>query len=83
MSTTTTRPAASRRNPNYARAAVRLEFRARDARALDQDGFTDHSPQQIRRWRSEATARRQAILERLAAALLLDADGDDAGPSAA
>ena len=71
-----------KRRAAFAKSAVYLEFRVRDARAVDQDGFTDHSPQQIRRWRSEAIARRQAVLERLAAALQLDGD-DDAGPSAA
>ena len=72
-----------KRRAAFAKAAVYAEFSGRNARALDQGGFTDHSPQQIRRWRSEAVARRQAILERLAAALLLDDDGDDAEPSAA
>ena len=81
MTITSLRPAASRRSSAFARAAVRLEFRARDARALDQDGFTDHSPQQIRCRRSEAIARRQAVLERLAHALRLD--DDDAESSAA
>ena len=69
MHTTPTRPAASRRSSAFARAAVYLEFRGRDARALHQGIFTDRSPQQIRCWRSEAIARRQAVLERLAAAL--------------
>ena len=72
--------AASRRT-DYARSAVFAAFQGRDARALDQDDFTDHSPQQIRFQRSEAIAPRQAILDQLAAALQLDDDGDDAGPS--
>ena len=43
MSITTTRPVSSRRN-SFARNAVFLEFRARDARHLDQAGFVDRAP---------------------------------------
>ena len=69
MPTTSPCPAASRRSSTFARDAVFTEFRPREARALDQGAFTDHSPQQIRRLHIEAIPRRQAVLERLAAAL--------------
>ena len=84
MSITTTRPASSRLN-SFARDAVFAAFGPQQARAIDQGAFTDHSPQQIRCLRSKAIARRQTVLDRLAAALLLGADDadDDAEPSAA
>ncbi len=48
-SSQTTPPAeldfASKRRADFARQAVRMEFRARDARALDRDDFVD-------RWRA-------------------------------
>jgi hypothetical protein len=53
MTTTHARPASSRPNPHttsprtrsrYARAAVFSSFRARDAKALDYDGFQDRPP---------------------------------------
>ncbi len=45
-STTSLRSASSRRNTDFARAAVRLEFRGRDAKAIDQGEFIDCLPDQ-------------------------------------
>ncbi len=77
MSTTTTRPAASRRNPNFARDAVFAAFRPRQARALDQADFQDRAPDQLPQRHIEADAGGGISLDQLAAALRLDG-GDDA-----
>ncbi len=47
MATTSTRPAASRPN-SFARDAVHLEFRARDARHFDDGAFVDRAPAPIK-----------------------------------
>ncbi len=49
MNTTSTGSAASRQNSTFARAAVYSEFRARDARAIDQADFVDRTPDQAPR----------------------------------
>ena len=49
MRTTPTRPAASQRNPDYARDAVFAAFRPRHARALDEGAFVDRLPDQLAR----------------------------------
>ena len=77
MHITPTRPAASRRNSDFARDAVFTEFSGRDAKAVDQGAFVDRVPDQAPR------RRRQAVLERLAHALLVDGDGDDVESQAA
>ena len=70
MTTTPTRPAASRHNSDFARAAVYLEFRGRDARHLDQTGFVDRRPDQVPcTCAPPTTTSGAAILERLAVAL--------------
>ena len=58
-----------KRRAAFAKTAVYAEFSGRDAKAVDQDGFTDHSPQQFRRLHIEAIPRRQAVLDQLAEAL--------------
>ena len=68
MATTSTRPVASRRT-SFARDAVRLEFRGRDARHLDQAGFIDRAPDQHPRRHTEANANGEIALDQLAAGL--------------
>ncbi len=46
MTTTPTRPAASHRT--FSRSAVYLEFRSRDAKAIDQSTFADRAPAPIK-----------------------------------
>ena len=81
MSTMMTRPAASRRNSAFARAAVFTEFRGRDARAIDQGNFVDRAPDQTPHRRAVTDVGDAFALDQLAAALLLD--GDDADHLAA
>ena len=69
MPTTMTRPASSRHSSTYARSAVYLAFRGRDARALDQADFVDRAPNQVSRRHTDAIPRWQSVLERLAVAL--------------
>ncbi len=60
-SSQTTPPAeldfASKRRADFARQAVRLEFRPRDARALDQGDFRDRAPNQSPRHIGEVAAK--------------------------
>ena len=49
---------ASKRRADFARQAVRLEFRARDARALDYEGFVDRGPGEAPRPAPEAWQRK-------------------------
>ncbi len=53
----------------FARSAVRLEFRGRDARHLDQAGFIDRAPDQHPRRHTEANANGEIALDQLAAGL--------------
>ena len=76
MATTSTRPAASRRNPNYARDAVFAAFGPRQAHALDQGAFVDRAPDQISHRITEANAGGEVALDQLAEAL--SQVGDDA-----
>ncbi len=55
MHITPTRSASSRHNSTFARDAVYLEFRHRDARAIDQADFVDRGPGQAPRLYIEAT----------------------------
>ena len=82
MRTTFLRPAASWRNPNFARDAVFAAFRPRQARALDQADFQDRAPDQLPQRHTEAIASGELALDQLAAALRLTGD-DAAGPAAA
>ncbi len=68
MATTSTRPAASRPN-SFARDAVHLEFRGRDARHLDQAGFIDRAPDQHPRRHIETDADDELALDQLAEAI--------------
>lgn len=67
MNITTKSPASSRsksstisekRRAGFARGAVFSEFRARDARALDYDGFTDRDPENAAKPISEVGCER-------------------------
>ena len=75
MTTTSARPASSRRN-SFARSAVYLEFRGRDARHLDQAGFIDRAPDQAPRRHIEADAVGALALDQLAATLRQVGDDD-------
>ena len=81
MTTTPTRQAASRLQSDFARAAVYLEFRGRDARAIEQGAFVDRQPDRLPRRRSEVIASGEVALDQLAAALRQV--GGDAESSAA
>ncbi len=74
MPTTTTRLAASRRNPNHARDAVFAAFRPQQARALDQADFIDRQPDQLPHRRIEPDASGDLALDQLAEVILLDAE---------
>ena len=58
---------ASKRRADFARQAVRLEFRARDARAIDYGGFRDRKPHERPRlspacWRGETNGTKRVEL---------------------
>ncbi len=69
MPTTTTRPASSRPQSDFARSAVFTEFSGRDARALDQADFVDRDPEQLSRLHTEADASGEIAVDRIAHAL--------------
>ena len=58
-----------KRRAAFAKAAVRLEFRGRDAKAVDQDAFVDRQPDQLPRRHTEADANGEIALDQFAKAL--------------
>ena len=75
--TTSLRPASSRRSSAFARAAVRLEFRARDAKAIEQDDFVDRQPGQLPRRLTKADTSNELALDQLAEAIWQVVDLDE------
>ncbi len=68
MTTTPTRPAASRRN-FFARSAVYLEFQGRDAKAIDQSAFVDRDPAPPPRRYAEAGVGGAHVIDQFSVAL--------------
>ena len=76
MPTTPTRLAASQRNSTFARDAVHLEFRGRDAKAIDQSTFVDRLPNnQVPRLHAEADGGARVIDQ--FSVVLRQVDADD------
>ena len=67
MTTTPTRPAASRRT--FSRSAVYLEFRGRDAKAIDQSAFVDRAPAPPPRRYAEAGVGGAHVIDQFSVAL--------------
>lgn len=72
--TTAPDPQDLERRAAFAKSAVYLEFRGRDARAGDQSSFVDRQPDQLPHRHAEADANGEIALDRLAEALRLNAE---------
>ena len=69
-------PTNGKHSSRFARGAVFAEFRRRDARALDYDGFADHDPDAALQDADKIISGRVAITRLLK--LAIDTDGEEA-----